>query len=400
MNGLSLLLALATLGIDVEWEKTPSGDIYTIRAEPLVIDRLRNGAAIESVVNKADLGFTKFRVAVGPRTSQSERIPGMVANEVDYGWRPNEIGGMDYFVQISLERLETLSRGIPLDCEIHSAVRNVNRIFVIVGDQQLPREQSLGGSNSTTAPRSINTINDSRGGTVAPVSGTDSNRGAPRYGDRGYGTQVNVSDTNRTTEAGSTTRQGNTTGVPAYGSYGETGSTAAGGYGRYGDRTLPVPPLDSNRTQEYDYGRDPYPRQQERVALQPTSQPAQNYGPAPTYTAQLPQPPAYATPAAQPPAAYAPPAPTAAPLTVESLAAALALQRTELDKGKESAATEVKEQSSKPLILTTLALFASIAANGYLGWLAWSFFWRFRDAASDLSRARSNAFPAGSLAGH
>lgn len=57
-------------------------------------------------------------------------------------------------------------------------------------------------------------------------------------------------------------------------------------------------------------------------------------------------------------------------------------------------------KSSKPLILTTLALFASISANGYLGWLAWSFFWRFRDTASDLSRARSSAFPSGGVAGH
>jgi hypothetical protein len=43
------------------------------------------------------------------------------------------------------------------------------------------------------------------------------------------------------------------------------------------------------------------------------------------------------------------------------------------------------------LILTTLALFASLGANAYLGWLAWSFFWRYRDAASDVARARQSA---------
>jgi hypothetical protein len=39
--------------------------------------------------------------------------------------------------------------------------------------------------------------------------------------------------------------------------------------------------------------------------------------------------------------------------------------------------------------MTTLALFASLGANAYLGWLAWSFFWRFRDAATESARARS-----------
>ena len=85
---------------------------------------------------------------------------------------------------------------------------------------------------------------------------------------------------------------------------------------------------------------------------------------------------------------------------MDALAAVLALQQKQLDKTTTPKQTKEESQSSKPLILTTLALFASIGANAYLGWLAWSFFWRFRDAASDLSRARSNAFPAGSMAGH
>jgi hypothetical protein len=44
-----------------------------------------------------------------------------------------------------------------------------------------------------------------------------------------------------------------------------------------------------------------------------------------------------------------------------------------------------------PLILTTLALFASLGANAYLAWLAWSFFWRYRDAITDLARSRSSS---------
>ena len=85
---------------------------------------------------------------------------------------------------------------------------------------------------------------------------------------------------------------------------------------------------------------------------------------------------------------------------MDALAAVLALQQKQLETTKPLAVADEKPKSSKPLILTTLALFASIGANAYLGWLAWSFFWRFRDTASDLSRARSSAFPAGGMAGH
>jgi hypothetical protein len=47
------------------------------------------------------------------------------------------------------------------------------------------------------------------------------------------------------------------------------------------------------------------------------------------------------------------------------------------------------ERPWTPLILTTLALFASLGANAYLGWLAWSFFWRFRDAITESARTRA-----------
>jgi hypothetical protein len=45
------------------------------------------------------------------------------------------------------------------------------------------------------------------------------------------------------------------------------------------------------------------------------------------------------------------------------------------------------------LILTTLALFTSLGVNTYLGWLAYSFFWRYRDAVNDSLRIRSQNSP-------
>ncbi|MDA1052429.1 MAG: hypothetical protein O3C40_18375 [Planctomycetota bacterium] len=410
MNGISLLVALAAVGIDVNWESTPSGElVYTIRAEPLVIEQLRDGLVIESSVKKADRNLRKFRVAVGPKNSQTERLSATTANEVDYGWRPDESGGMEYFVQISLERLETLSRGIPLICEVHPNVPAVDRIFVIVGDVQLPRE--LPQANvAPAAPRNLSSLDNSRSGSIAPVSGTETDLSTGRYANGGYGSQgntpVNVSDTNRASGFGTQTSQGNLSnnqsfGPATAGDYRNQASSLDNRYGQFNDNTLDVPPLnnsgpadyDRNRNLNYDYNRNQYAPQVETVARPPAN-----------YAAPLAQTAALSPPQTQQPTYDA--AAAANPL-MESI---LALQKAQLELAQSqkaaapptllSAETVAKPASSKPLILTTLALFASIGANAYLGWLAWSFFWRFRDTASDLSRTRSSAFPAGSAVGH
>ncbi|MEX0818569.1 MAG: hypothetical protein WD070_03220 [Pirellulaceae bacterium] len=424
MNGIGLLVALAAVGVDVGWESTSSGKLaYTIRIESVLVDKLRDGSAIESVVEKTDRGLRKFRVAVGPKNQQTERTTAATANEVDYGWRGNESGGIDYYVQISLERLETLSRGIPLDCEVHPDVPEIEKIYVFVGDTKLPRELPPRANPGATPPRDQSTIGDSRGGNIAPVSGTEGNSARPRYGDSNYGTQNNsqaTSDANRNNSY-TQTPHGNFDNNQGYGPqppYDARNQPASSGnrYGQYGDNTLPVPQLDDNRSPAYDRSRDanyddnrnPYPPRQETVGRQPapaqpayTTQVAQNTGPPatsqqPQYDPQQPQAPAANSQVPQYP-----------PWMMNPAAFGLVAQQTPNVPAAAQPASEPattpqpkEEKTSKPLLLTTFALFASIGANAYLGWLAWSFFWRFRDAASDLSRARSNAFPASSIAGH
>ena len=407
MNGLSLLVVLAAVGVDVGWESTSSGKLsYTIRIESLLIDKLAEGQAIESLVDKSDRGLRKFRVVVGPKSPQTERLAATTANEVDYGWRPSQTGGIDYYVQISRERLETLARGVPLECDVHYDVPEVEKIYVFVGDEKLPRELPPGTIRSTTPPRDLGTAGDTRGGSVAPVSGTDTGVGTPRYGTTGYGSQGSTAATGNTgygTQSTAGTTNNNSTYGPAQPpDYRNQTSVSSNGYGQ-GDNTLPVPPLDTrppNYNYQYQTQYDQYGRPLTGAAPQPPvgAPPAQTptyAGPSPTY-----------------------PTSTAANPAADALAATLAFTQAQLEKAQlekdrlalANATTNItttkkeevveEKQSSKPLILTTLALFASIGANAYLGWLAWSFFWRFRDAASDLSRARSNAFPASSLAGH
>lgn len=437
MNGLGLLVVLAAVGVEVGWESTSSGKpAYTIRIESLLIDKLGEGSAIESLVDKSDRGLRKFRVAVGPKNPQTERLAAATANEVDYGWRPNETNGIDYYVQISRERLETLARGVSLECEVHPDVPEIEKIYVFVGDAALPRELPKGVRSSTpTAPRDLSTIDNSRGGNVAPASGTNTSIGGPRYGDSASGTQSNaqgnVADPNRNNGYASQTSQSNATGNQTYGpqppyDYGNQNSST-NRYGQLGDNTLAVPPLDNSRAADYDRNRDlsyDYNRnlnsQQQDLANRQQLQ--QTYSPPLAQTAALPTQPQYNSQPGQNPT-YGNQTPTyatgtAANPATDALAATLAftqaqlekaqLEKSQLEKDRLANAITISEskvpvqevKSSKPLILTTLALFASISANAYLGWLAWSFFWRFRDAASDLSRARSNAFPSSSLAGH
>ena len=162
MNGLSLLVVLAALGVDVGWESTATGKLaYTIRIESVLVEKLGEGSAIESVVDKSDRGLRKFRVAVGPKNLQTERVAAATANEVEYGWRPSETGGIDYYVQINRERLETLARGIPLECEVHPDVPEIEKIYVWVGDTKLPRELPQG--TYATQPRDIGTIDSAQG---------------------------------------------------------------------------------------------------------------------------------------------------------------------------------------------------------------------------------------------
>lgn len=456
MNGFSLLLVLAAVGVEFGWEQTSGNKlVYTIRIEPVLLEQLRDGAAIESVVDQNDRGLRKFRIAMGPKTSQNDRAASTTANEVAYGWRPNSDGGLDYYVQITPERLETLNKGIPLDCEVHPDVPEMQRIYVFVGTSQLPREnlptqQPAAVSPSQQFAAATNTQPAANNSNVATTGGTDSRVSTPRYSDSGFRSDAGTQSTAAANAAGSKSFNQTspaatdrwTQAPPTLSNNGSSGTQLTRDYGTNGTnnttvstnagQTLPVPDLHRNTNSTATYGNDlyggnrylndPYATRTDlaqqaasaATAFQnPAHQLPQNYSPPlgqQTLTAQqlaqqqflaqqqqqlLTQPQAALYPtqatatgwnAGLPVAAALQPAaaqqPAAAPATT-----ALAQTPPATEKEKESA--EVKPWT--PLILTTLGLFASIAANAYLGWLAWSFFWRYRDSASDLARARTAA---------
>jgi hypothetical protein len=411
MNGIGLLVALATVGVDVGWESTPSGKLaYTIRIETVLIDKLREGSAIESVVEKEDRAqLRRFRVAVGPKNLQTERQSSSTANEVEYGWRPNDAGGVDYYVQIGPERLETLARGVLLECEVLSDVPSIDKIYVFVGNTTLPRELPPNLANPNLAKTTAwahdhGAAGDAHNDNVATVSGTQRNSESPRYGNSNYGpqanTQVNVSDANHA----ATMSQPKATG------YGTQAPALADRYGGHADNTIQVPPLNSSmpvldRNRGYGSSQNQYaPPQAAPARPQQPAQPAY----APQYLPQQQQSPQYVAALQPPPAQNYVAAPSR---EMNALTEQLTAMQAKLDKvaaaPKEIAtppahddAKKPEEKSSLPFVMTALALFCSIGANAYLGWQAWSYFWRFRSVASDLSRARSNAASASRVVAH
>ncbi len=58
---------------------------------------------------------------------------------VDYGWQPREDGTLDYIIQIEPELYQSLREGGEIVSEIHPDARNVSRIRIRIGRDELPR---------------------------------------------------------------------------------------------------------------------------------------------------------------------------------------------------------------------------------------------------------------------
>ncbi len=66
MYGMAVLLSLATLGVDYGWQPTESGELeYIIQIEPELLDAMRNGSEIVSVIHPDVQGIRQFRIRVG-----------------------------------------------------------------------------------------------------------------------------------------------------------------------------------------------------------------------------------------------------------------------------------------------------------------------------------------------
>jgi hypothetical protein len=182
MEAVSLLIVLATLGVDVGWITGADGrPVYSFRVEPELLTELRNGQAIVSAVDPVDQqNLRQFQIVVGKTDLTPVRTGSLNANGyyersdmVQYGWKPSSTGpGVDYFVQISPERMESLSKGTPIS-DLVDPVTSIQRFYIFMGMETLPRE--LPAVSTTTAQPATATA-------TTPPAGTNAAFGSPSGG--------------------------------------------------------------------------------------------------------------------------------------------------------------------------------------------------------------------------
>lgn len=405
MNGICLVLAAAALGVDAGWEAGPEGRlVYTLRLEQVLAEPLRKGQAVVSTVDPNDRTLRRFQIIMGDGQGQNSALrngqrtaQGRDQSMVQFGWQPGEGGGLDYLVQISPERLETLAAGVPIIGDVDPSVERIDRFQIFVGVGSLPRE--LPSPPATASPRAPEflTVQDPRSPAGQPAAA--GNPGPTAYsasGSQQQGTGYGRGDFAASRSQERAPADGDRWGSGQYGaSIRADGRASQAEPDRRWEQSRPMTygpeyrrgPIDDRVADRSSYPANDWPAIERPVRQTgpPEQQPV-----GPMYTqrpvtqevpAQIAAPaPAVQATAAQTPAP-APSAPAAAPAWSGTP------QQAAVPPSDNSANDPVRPWM--PLILTTLALFASLGSNAYLGWLAWSFFWRYRDSANELARSKS-----------
>jgi hypothetical protein len=412
MNGISLLLLLSSLGATTTVERGTNGQsVYTIRIESLLINEMRNGQSIPVVVAARDRGIRHFKIAVTPegnsRTNSSRNLSDFNSRAGDlFDYEPVQLenGEIEYVVQISPERLESLAAGKPIEGDVAANVPAVDRYLIFVGVNQLPsQQQNVKGSNSSNVPLLTGYENN-----LVQAGGTGSQS---RFGAPPQSSQFQATAQPTATRNDPLTSQFNTR------------STDSRSWRNNPDQSTPQPPPFATTLQQPTVNnslprsgavptidRNVYPAQPTYNQYQPQQQTYNdpNAGYVPQNQATFPQ--NYTT---NPQGGYQQPVTTIAARADAPNAALPAAAPPAQNWNQPIANTQVvpsqvvpapatttagvaatkppeEPKSSWPLVLTSLALFASIGFNLWLGWLAWSFFWRYREAVTESARVRSH----------
>lgn len=413
MNGVSLLLVLSSLGASTSVEMNASGQpVYTIRIESALINEMRSGQQIPIVVALKDRRIRHFKIAVtpepNPRYAPAPKPNDSRAGDLfDYEPVQLENGEIEYDVQISPERLERLAAGVPIEGDIARETPEVHRFLIFVGVGQLVSQQQAATTPPTAgfAPTLLNNTDNSLMPAAGEVRVADpqSRLAAPPLTKSQFQSSPQPT-TGRATDAWNQLNP-------------RTADTRS--WRTEPDQSAPPPPRFTNAGQPLPSNINTLPRgtnlpnatDRNSFVSQPTNSqyphnytdpntgyPLQNQGtylpqyPAnsaqnnqqPPYQQQIPVNLQNTAPASQIGAlAQNVPANQLAVAPAQVAPAQVAVTPTVTNKPAE------EPKSSWPLVLTSLALFASIGFNLWLGWLAWSFFWRYREAVTESARVRS-----------
>lgn len=140
MNGFTLLVATAVMGVDYGWEPDANGELeYIIQIEPMTLIALREGHDIVSQLDPYVRNARRFRIQVGidavPRRGSPPREPAEAASPspspgVDYGWKPVDQGQIEFVVQVSPDRLEKLHGGEVISDKMPAGLGEIVRLRI------------------------------------------------------------------------------------------------------------------------------------------------------------------------------------------------------------------------------------------------------------------------------
>ena len=344
---------------------------------------------------------------------------------VDYGWQPSSDGELEYIIQIDPKLLDSMKNGAEIASTIHPDARGVRRFRIKVGTEPLPRKGSL---QSSTAPTRLSTSEGStfptdRSGISAPAAAA----GAPLDpAPPGIGASSYPAGSTPLTDEFGTDGFLNLPPPPAIGMDGKSsvlvrpGSRGSGWGDDTGRSSVGVPPLldriappappDTDSLNLNGPVRsDAAPDDQRDV--RPVPAPSNEYGaPTPILGAGRSEvlPPAATTKVSEilPPNWHVLQESTVEnsdhgtePARKDLLAAVAdhgaAMQKPTLGQQEAEELRELERQAEpakpwKTLVLTSLALFASLAANVYLGWVALGIYRRYRDVVGQLHRFQAS----------
>jgi hypothetical protein len=210
MHAAAIAVALAALGVDVGWGPLDDGGFaYTIQIEPDVLESLRAGEVeVQSDVPRAMRDVRTFCVQVGKeRLPQQGRPPlynratapaGQPATDPrTAGWRPLAEGGYEYIVQVPAAAWAAFAAGEPTYRDLPAELHDIRSVIVIAGDDPLPQEgpEAAGAAaatdRSTTQPTAAGpTFLDEEeeeptiGGTSALDAADEESDLGPRYPSR------------------------------------------------------------------------------------------------------------------------------------------------------------------------------------------------------------------------
>lgn len=421
MNGFALALALTCLGVGHQVQQAEDGKVeYIILVEPESLKTLAAGDHISSDVAPAEGPFDRLVLRIGaaaprrtaPHLAEYKRLlvsggryassdlvrpaPGSVDTiiwpaktkpelnyTVTYGWQPDDVGKLVYYMQLPPVLLQSLGAGDEIHAPLDPAAGRIDRFIVLSGNHELPKipvtppaaTGGFAGANPGIAAEPMY----GAGGVAPPLVSTPDYAGAAAAG-----SQFGARGGNRYTSsigdqaAGLGPPQTVAPQIPSPPAYAHTAGQqpVAPAYDpRYDPQRAPVAGPQIQYGPQYQDPRYQDPRYQGYVsqtgAAETQSPPRTNYG----QTIALPNPPSLDDRVASVSRNAAAAAPLPAPQITSNTSA-----KSEVEAKKE-------EKPWMPLMLTAFLLFFSLGGNLYLGWTAAEFHQRYRMAAERLRSA-------------